>query len=227
MVAIAWASVADGSTPTALPLALPEFIGASVTAGQAGDRGRHRSGRLVLVNCSTGGGCPLVSVEEICHRLIVVCLSFEGPPVDGLRELLLRSRSCGQVAPLGEDLLLVNVGVVAGHRSRFVWYALVYRVGSASDRPAVTVQPLSHADRGDDGSRQDGTARDPSEAVLLRSAGEGHPNGAPDRIADDLASGAAELGIDGEHWLVCLVCFSLQGRGASLPPGGQSRDRPS
>ena len=61
------------------------------------------------------GGCPLVSVQEVCHRLIVVCLGFEGPPVDGLRELLLRSRRGRQVPPFGEDLCFVDVGVVAGH----------------------------------------------------------------------------------------------------------------
>ena len=92
---------------------------------------------------------------------------------------------------------------------------LVYRVGSASGAPAVTVQPLSHAQGGDDGSRQDGTARDPSKAVLLRSAGERHPNGARDRVADDLTGGAAVLAVDGKHVGFVWYAVSLQGQGSA------------
>ena len=66
----------------------------------------------------------LVAVEEVCHRLIVVCLGFEGPPVDGLRELLSRSSSGRQVATLSKDLLLVRVGSEAGHLGSFGWFTL-------------------------------------------------------------------------------------------------------
>ena len=103
-----------------LQLILPadpfDLAGGEVRAG--GEWEAHRSG----VNCGycsmdcppRGGGVPLVAVEEVCHRLLVFIVGFEavGKHSGHLAIELLRR---GQVAPLGEDLLLVNVGVVAGH----------------------------------------------------------------------------------------------------------------
>jgi len=61
---------------------------------------------------------------------------------------------------------------------------------------AVTVDPLSYAGRGEDDSAYDFPARDPREAILCRTADKGHPNGASEWVACDLAGGGAELRID-------------------------------
>jgi hypothetical protein len=63
----------------------------------------------------------------------------------------------------------------------------------------VTVHPLAHAQGSDDGSRQDGTARDASEAILLAAATEANLNGASEGVAVDGTGAVAELRVDGEH----------------------------
>ena len=129
-----------------------------------------------------------------------------------------RGKGCQGV---GDDFSVGHLGL--GHWSRFVWYALVYRRGCPSDGPAVTVHPLSHTDRGQDGSAQDGTAGDPSESVLFRSTGEGHPNGASDGVACDLTSAGTVLRVDWEHWSRFVCGFSLDGLGASSAPACATR----
>ena len=143
-------------------------------------------------------------VEEVCHRFVVVCLGFEGPPVDRLGELLLRSWSGGEVATLSEDLLLVNVGVVAGHlvSVRLVCFSL--QAGSAS------AGELCQTARCHMGRRS--TAQIEVHHPLSLCQG-GEPLGAP------LASVVGGLVTDlDSHGLVALVCFSLDGQGAAAPP---------
>ena len=50
-----------------------------------------------------------VTVQEVSERLLVLCLSLEGPQSDGAGVIMLRSGSVGQVTTLGEDLLSVGV----------------------------------------------------------------------------------------------------------------------
>ncbi len=81
----------------------------------------------------------------------------------------------------------------------FVFHAVSLQGQRRSASEAVTVHPLSHAGRGDDGSRQDGTARDASEAILLAAATEANLNGASEGVAVDGTGAVAELRVDGEH----------------------------
>ena len=88
----------------------------------------------------------------------------------------------------------------------------------------MTVHPLSYAHGGQDGSAQDGTAGDPSESVLFRPTGKGHPNGAPEGVARDLTSAGTVLRVDWEHWsrfvwyaLVYRVISAIQGQSVPAP----------
>ena len=61
------------------------------------------------------------AVQEICHCLLILIVGFEAVSEASGHLAIVFGRG-GQVASLGEDLLLVNVGVVAGHAlSRLVW----------------------------------------------------------------------------------------------------------
>ena len=89
--------------------------------------------------------------------------------------------------------------------------------------PAVTVDPLSYAEGGHDGSRQNLATGDTSKGVLLAAPTEADLNGARDGVGVDGASAVAVLGVDGEHGSVALVdVISLQGgeggRSPLVPP---------
>jgi hypothetical protein len=75
--------------------------------------------------------------------------------------------------------------------------------------PAVTVDPLSHAGRGDDHSRQDGTAGNPSEGVLLAARLETDLDGAHEGVAVHCAGTIAVFGIDGEHGSFGVVWYEV------------------
>jgi hypothetical protein len=57
------------------------------------------------------------AVEEVCHRLLILSVGLESVS-EASGHLAIKLRGRGQVAPLGEDLGFVDVGVVAGHGHR-------------------------------------------------------------------------------------------------------------
>jgi len=63
----------------------------------------------------------------------------------------------------------------------------------------VTVHPLSHAQGGDDNGRQDGTAANASEPILLAATTKADLNGAREGVGVDGTGAVAELRVDGEH----------------------------
>jgi hypothetical protein len=86
--------------------------------------------------------------------------------------------------------------------------------------PAVTVDPLSHASRGDDSSRQDLATGYSSEGVLLAATTKADLNRASEGVGVDGAGAVAVLGIDGEHGSFAVESI-LQGQGC---PCGQRVD---
>ena len=61
------------------------------------------------------------AVEKICHRLLILCIRGEAVS-EASGHLAIELLGLGQVAPLGQDLGFVDVGVVAAHGlSRLVW----------------------------------------------------------------------------------------------------------
>ncbi len=120
--------------------------------------------------------------------------------VEFYHALCLRQRG----KPLRPPLGLIVGGLVADFDSHGGLFELreFYRVSGGVSPPAVTVDPLSHADGRHDGSGQDGTAGDPSEAVFSRSAGEGHANRPRDRIGSYLTGSGAMLAVQSEHGCV-------------------------
>jgi len=112
--------------PGAAIVAVADPDGLAVS--EAGSRGEaHRLSVGCLVSLSQMGGAPSVPVEEICHRLLVLIVGLEAVS-EASGHLAIELRGRGQVAPLGEDLCFVDVGVVAGHGLVSFGMLLVYRV---------------------------------------------------------------------------------------------------
>ena len=100
-----------------------------------------------------------------------------------------------------------------------LWYVISLQGQVPSVRPAVTVDPLSYAGRGHDGSRQNLTTGDTSKGVLLATTTEADLNRASEGVAVDGTGAVAELGVDGEHGSFALVdVISLQGQAGGLCP---------
>ena len=83
------------------------------------------------------------AIQEVCHRLLIVCLGLKGTVPDSTGVLCLRGRRGGQITTLGEDLLLVGVGVVASHVVCLNFSHYRHRVSSTATSLVPLAQPTT------------------------------------------------------------------------------------
>ena len=108
----------------------------------------------------------------------------------------------------------------SGNGLRFSWGSFelrsFYRVSGGVSPPAVTVDPLSHAGGRDDGSGDDGTAGNPSEAILLAARLESDLHATSEGIGIHGTGSGAVLRIESEHGSFVVVWYGVTLDGAQL-----------